>query len=292
MTHLKIFSLLLLLLAAACANPETTSVSTRETTTTTTTTSAPAIPAHTYYASYVGDFEADPDKIKDAAKATYTNKINITITSLEDGKALGRSIIAGNDRPFEGSYTQDKEKIKVIAKEPGDDAHDGRFEFTLDTVKQEVSGKWFCNDAAIAVPVRMYTLGKKTFNYIPESQVDSSIVGAGFYDPKDETGGEGRYEAVTKKVLKYNASTNKLNKKDIENLYKGDLEIIRNAIYARHGYSFRNRRMRYMFDNFVSWYVPVSIDVRAELTELEKENIALLKRYEDHAGKYYDEFSR
>lgn len=73
---------------------------------------------------------------------------------------------------------------------------------------------------------------------------------------------------------------------------KGNLEIIRNAIYARHGYSFKTRRVRFIFDQFVPWYMPVSTDVRNELTELEKKNINLIKRYEEHAEKYYDEYGR
>ncbi|HMT35862.1 MAG TPA: YARHG domain-containing protein, partial [Chitinophagaceae bacterium] len=131
---------------------------------------------------------------------------------------------------------------------------------------------------------------KKTFSYNPENNFDESIVGASLYNGKDME--ESSYEAITAKVTKINASTQKLNNKDVENLYKGDLEVIRNAIYARHGYSFRNRRMRYLFDNLVEWYVPSNVDVRNELTALEKDNIALIKRYEDHAEKYYDEFSR
>jgi hypothetical protein len=67
---------------------------------------------------------------------------------------------------------------------------------------------------------------------------------------------------------------------------------MRNAIYARHGYSFKNRQMRYFFDNFVDWYVPVSTNVQPQLTKLETANIALIKRYEKHAEKYYDSYGR
>jgi hypothetical protein len=74
-------------------------------------------------------------------------------------------------------------------------------------------------------------------------------------------------------------------------MYKGDLEIIRNAIYARHGYSFKNRKMRYVFDQ-IDWYNPVHVDIRSDLTDLEKKNIDLLKRYEGHAVTYYDSFGR
>jgi hypothetical protein len=38
--------------------------------------------------------------------------------------------------------------------------------------------------------------------------------------------------------------------------------------------------------------MPVSLNVENELTEIEKKNIDLLKRYENHADKYYDEFGR
>ncbi len=49
--------------------------------------------------------------------------------------------------------------------------------------------------------------------------------------------------------------------------------------------------MRYFFDR-VEWYIPVSVDVTKELTELEKSNIEILKRYENHAATYYDRFGR
>jgi hypothetical protein len=34
----------------------------------------------------------------------------------------------------------------------------------------------------------------------------------------------------------------------------------------------------------------VSVDVTRDLTDLEKKNIELLKRYENHAATYYDRF--
>ena len=93
-------------------------------------------------------------------------------------------------------------------------------------------------------------------------------------------------------IAKLNASTDILSNQDIENLNKGELEILRNMIYARHGYSFKNRKMRYFFDSWIDWYIPVSTDIRAKLTDLEKKNIDLIKRYEQHAERYYDYFGR
>ena len=82
-----------------------------------------------------------------------------------------------------------------------------------------------------------------------------------------------------------------LTKSDVENLKKGDIVIIRNTIYARHGYSFKNQPLRVFFDA-QDWYIPVHTDVKSELTDIEKDNIKLLLRYERNAKEYYDYFGR
>ena len=241
--------------------------------------------------SYVGNFEAE--RVNDHAKSpSYSNKINVSVTSLKEGKINGYSIIAGNQQIFQGDYTLNDGKFDVKALEPGNDKHDGRFEFMLDTVAKRISGKWYCFDTTIDVPVRSFDLDEKSFKYDPNSPLPEILVGMPFYDPKfDEIDG-GVGEMITKDVLKFNPSVKELKKADVANMFKGDLEVLRNSIYARHGYSFRNRKMRYLFDQYAEWYMPASLNVEKELTELEKKNIDLLKRYENHAAKYYDEFGR
>jgi len=241
--------------------------------------------------SYIGSFEAEV--VNNHAKSpTYANKINVSVTSLKDGKITGYSLIAGNQQTFEGTYTVNAGKFDVKAKEPGTDKHDGRFEFSLDTIGKKVIGKWYSFDTTIDVTVRTYTLDEKTFSYDANLPLPEILVGMPFYDPKLEEAEGGRGEGITKDVLKVNPSVAQLSKAQVENMYKGDLEVLRNSIYARHGYSFRNRKMRYLFDNYADWYMPVSLNVENELTEIEKKNIDLLKRYENHADKYYDEFGR
>lgn len=92
-------------------------------------------------------------------------------------------------------------------------------------------------------------------------------------------------------MFKYNASTQELTIAEVSNLKKGDLFILRNAIYARHGYSFKNPQLRAYFDA-QTWYIPASTDVKDLLTETEKQNISLLLRYERNAKEYYDVFGR
>ncbi|MBX7044265.1 MAG: YARHG domain-containing protein [Ignavibacteria bacterium] len=85
-------------------------------------------------------------------------------------------------------------------------------------------------------------------------------------------------------VNEHNASTRLLEGKELQNLYKDELELIRNLIYARHGYKFKNPYFKSVFDS-VEWYIPVSEDVNKDLTDIEQKNIELIKRYESRAKK-------
>ncbi|MFP9098249.1 YARHG domain-containing protein [Flavobacterium sp. RHBU_24] len=99
------------------------------------------------------------------------------------------------------------------------------------------------------------------------------------------------YRMASDQVYKINASLTKLNEAQLKNLTKLDMEIIRNSIFARHGYSFKKNSIRRFFE-YNSWYVPVSNNVDNQLTAVEKANIALLTRMEQYAEDHYDYFGR
>lgn len=63
------------------------------------------------------------------------------------------------------------------------------------------------------------------------------------------------------------------------NLSKEDLKIMRNEIFARHGYIFKTPELKNYFKN-QSWYKPQYNNVDKDLTEIEKKNILLIKQYE------------
>jgi len=245
------------------------------------------------YGSYVGDFVAH--RMNNSKSPSYQNKINLSIDKIANGKVKGHSVVAGNNRPFSGTILEKNGLFVVQAKEPGDDPYDGTFRFTLDPKKKIASGTWVANDKKLAVTERQYSLSKKSFRYNPNWSLKGQVSGharAGevpVYDTYNRH--DDKWEVISKEAYKYNASTTLLRSQDVENMYKTDLEVTRNAIYARHGYSFQNRRMRYFFDK-VDWYIPVSTNVTAQLTEIERKNIELLKRYENHAATYYDRFGR
>lgn len=236
--------------------------------------------------SYVGEFVADRQDL--SKSPMYMNKINISIDSVKGNKVRGHSVVAGNNRPFSGTVTKKANKYVIEAKEPGDDPYDGSFLFAVYPETGRVNGTWSSYDKSLAVTRRTYQLERRTFRYDPSQELRGRGLREiyGSYNPTTE-----KSELLTQDAWKYNASTTKLTTAIVENMYKRDLEVIRNTIYARHGYSFQNRQMRYLFDR-VDWYIPVSTDVTAQLTPLEKKNIELLKRYENHAANYYDRFGR
>jgi hypothetical protein len=66
---------------------------------------------------------------------------------------------------------------------------------------------------------------------------------------------------------------------DIEYLSSRDLKIMRNEIFARHGYIFKTSDMIQHFSE-QSWYRPLNNDVTAYLSKIEKENVNFIKQYE------------
>lgn len=204
----------------------------------------------------------------------------------------GHSVVAGNSQKFKGKFFKRGGSYIVEANELGNDKYNGVFKFTLTSLDNKITGTWKPYNKEFSEMSYKYDLEKRIFQYDPTKGLNeiSSNIEMPVYDSYNEK--TDKSEAITADASKINASTHLLTKKDIENMYKRDLEIMRNAIYARHGYSFKNRVMRDFFDNYVDWYIPVSIDVTNELTELEKKNIELIKRYENHAATYYDKFGR
>ena len=201
----------------------------------------------------------------------------------------GYSVVAGNERVFSGSYKKSNGEYIVSVKEPGNNKYDGSFEFIINK-PGKLTGSWKANDPKLTVPERSFALESRPYKYDPSLQLPEEVSEDAIYGTFDEKTQKG--EVLTADALTKNASTNLLKSSDVENMYKGDLEVLRNAIYARHGYSFKNLRMRTLFDTYADWYMPVTTDVTDLLTDIEKKNIELIKRYEKHASKYYDEFGR
>lgn len=70
-----------------------------------------------------------------------------------------------------------------------------------------------------------------------------------------------------------------LDEADIADCTKGELRIMRNWIYARHGYIFKSQDLRDYFSKF-GWYEPRYSDVSSLLSDVEKKNVEFIKRHE------------
>jgi hypothetical protein len=188
------------------------------------------------------------------------NKITLLITRAEGDSVAGRSVVGGNDRPFSGTIALANGAYTITAKEPGDNKYDGLFNFTIKADNPDVvSGSWKPLNAG--QKEKVYTLERKAFKYLP---------------------GVGMYPQASQRLLKA---------ADVENMMKSDLEFMRNEIFARHGYCFSKKHLRQVFE-ISDWYIPSTVDIKGALTEVEKKNIALIKKYEKYASDYGDDFGR
>ncbi len=75
------------------------------------------------------------------------------------------------------------------------------------------------------------------------------------------------------------ASERYLASRDVVNLNKFQLKIMRNEIFARHGYIFKTPDMKSYFSQ-QSWYHGQYNDVNSMLSAIEKQNIELIRKYE------------
>lgn len=251
------------------------------------------------YGMWVGDFV--PVKDKSELQDAMTNKITLIIKNITTNNDVeGQSIVAGNSRPLKGKLTKLGERLSFVLDEPGNEQFDGRFEFNFDDNK--LIGKWNAYKTTVQVTERSFALVKKSFSYNPNLMLSEN----GDYvdydgvkkkditdtiDGVEETYTDEYYRAASDAVYTLNASTTELTEADLKNLRKLDLQILRNTIFARHGYTFKKKTYRQFF-NPVEWYVPTSKNIDGRLTAIEKDNIKLLLKFEKYAEDNYDTFGR
>jgi hypothetical protein len=190
-----------------------------------------------------------------------SNKITVCLQKVIGSTVNGYSVVAGNERAFSGSIKSGADgSFEIVAREPGDHPEDGVFTFNYQTGGNSLAGSWAPNNAK-RLQKKIFNLSRRDFAYNPKA---------------------GRFTQSSTRLLKEG---------DVENYSAGELRIMRNEIYARHGYSFRMKDMRSYFDE-QDWYMPVSTDVTSKLTAVEEKNAALIKRYEKYSSEYYDSFGR
>lgn len=256
------------------------------------------------YGIYTGDFfgkgKIFDNETQDFYEGTEYKKLSLKINRITKDSVYGQSIVNGNQRPFRGVFKETANSF--ILDEPGNDKTDGRFEVKI--YKDSMSGSWAAyKKSAVNIPLKNLKLAKKEFVYNANFMLDEDSDLIDWENPKDfkekYTDDEGHTESYTTSknrfasdaVFKINASKQKLTEKDLKNLRKLDMEIIKNAVFARHGYAFKKPTYRYFFEQ-TDWYIPVSNNVDSELSKTEKDNVVLLNRFIKYAEDKYDQFGR
>jgi hypothetical protein len=105
---------------------------------------------------------------------------------------------------------------------------------------------------------------------MPNSEPEKRIIPA---EPHSTNSGAipGDYPEASRALLTAN---------ELRNTPKELLEIMRNEIFARHGYIFKRSDLHNHFMK-KGWYTPKHKDVSDLLTKIEKQNIELIKAFED-----------
>lgn len=190
------------------------------------------------------------------------NKITVLISRITADSIEGSSVVGGNDRPFTGTYKKENGKFTAIAKEPGDDEYDGVFNFTFDeTQKDLLTGTWAPNKEGGHGGPKNFSLNRRQFVYLKDV---------------------GKYPETSRKIL---------TEDDVAGYGTADLEYMRNEIFARHGYCFKKKHLRKLFED-KDWYVPANTDIKDALTDIEKKNIATIMRFEKYIKEMGDDFGR
>jgi len=257
---------------------------------------------------WVGDFNAnlsdeEMDTIYGNEKYSnlITRKITFSIDEIKGDSIIGHSISAGNISPFKGILVESPSGFTFLVDEFIKLRTDGNFSIQIKKTDSIMKGNWVAyNPEEVKISSRIFDLKKKLFVYDKEATLNNtfyntdkskSITITDTIDDEVEVYEDTEYFSTTQKLFKKNASNEELATDFVSNLTKADIFILRNSIFARHGFAFRDKQLRMYFEQFY-WYMPVFGDVKDELTEIEKKNIDLLLRYEQNAEEYYDTFGR
>lgn len=180
-----------------------------------------------------------------------------------------------NGNIWDGGQDGDPGKYTIIrVGSPNDNKADAGFKFSYDMVDYHSdnlitielvfeNGDWYIDD------VDANKQGMITYLKDEDSSSDTDEVNNSQDSEKSQLRGN-------------ELSIRKLTEKDIEGLSSGELEILRNVVYARYGYLFQREDLRRFFLQY-SWYQPTNKnanEIYDNFTEIERYNIEFIKRHE------------
>ncbi|MES2543825.1 MAG: YARHG domain-containing protein [Bacteroidota bacterium] len=264
---------------------------------------------HDLLGYWIGNFEASLSQ--EQSDSIYKNeeynpdvqfKITFSIDKIKGDSIYGHSISAGNITSFKGLLSDNALGFEFDVEESKDEKTLGNYSAQISLNDSIMKGYWISDSSnEVKFSSWKFDLKKKLFVYDKNNKLYINFYNTNklkkitVTDTIDENEirvyEDEEYFATTEKVMQKNASYDLLTPEFVSNLSKADIFILRNSIFARHGFAFRDKQLRRYFEDY-DWYMPVFGDIKGKLSELEKENINLLIRYEKNAEEYYDTFGR
>lgn len=227
------------------------------------------------------------------------------ISSIDNNQVEGDVFLYGEMRKAKGTFKQENGmfKIEMIEKSKSKDAVKFQLDIQLGSNLLNVNWERVNKDEND----RSYStvLEKKVFKYNSEVSLEYRFINwekngkvKGTYEFQDSLGNTIKHDYVnvgsfttTDTIFSINPSKDILSNELAENLSRGDLLILKNLVYAKHGLVFKDKMLSKYFNNH-PWYLPMFETVSKDLTDIEKKNIDLLERYERNAKEYYQVFGR
>jgi YARHG domain len=256
----------------------------------------------------------DASGLADPSISVDGDKMSIAIKNFSEGSAEALALVSGTKYTLRGTYKAEGNKFLISLYRGAEQNKRTSFELVLEN--DRLIGTYKASKTE--TPKRV-ELKHSVFTYDPAVMLEGSGELIDWDNPKVPDAPQASKSKKTeapevktseakpkKKTLRYlrpqyrftsegieniNASTTKLTEAELKNFTKFDLEILRNTIYARHGYAFKKEFLRQLY-NYTEWYVAISDNVDADLTGIEKQNIALLTRMEKYAQDHYQYFGR
>ena len=71
---------------------------------------------------------------------------------------------------------------------------------------------------------------------------------------------------------------NEISRNEISKLNLEDIAVLRNGIYAKHGYKFKKEKYKNYFQK-ISWYKPEYDDVEQKLFTIDRDNIEKIQKF-------------
>lgn len=193
---------------------------------------------------------AQPAQIAPSWTGLYNDEQKISLFMQQKGNDVtGYSVLNGKQLNFKGKIKQTDSNYTLTLNEAGRGVDVGRFVLNYKGNTSPIEAQW--SSATQTVKPKFFSLNAQQCKYAKE---------------------QGEFPDASLRLLK---------DADLQ-VPLGQLQYMRNEIYARHGYAFQNKKWAITFSQY-DWYMPCYLNVDARLTQIEKENVKRIKMVEPYA---------